>query len=112
MKLISINVGLPKVVVAGQREVETAIFKTPVSGPVRVGKLNLEGDRQADLSVHGGENKAVYAYSWQNVEYWKDFLQRDDLHPGSFGENLTIDGLLDTEVSIGDELRIGTARLR
>jgi len=112
MKLISINVAVPKMVVAGKHEVETAIFKTPVSGPVKVGKLNLEGDRQADLSVHGGENKAVYAYSRQNIEYWKKFLHRDDLHPGSFGENLTVDGLLDTEVSIGDELEIGTARFR
>ena len=112
MKLISVNVAVPKMVVAGKHEVETAIFKTPVSGPVRVGKLNLEGDRQADLTVHGGENKAVYAYSWQNVEFWKEFLQCDDLRAGSFGENLTVDGLLDTEVSIGDELEIGTARFR
>jgi MOSC domain-containing protein YiiM len=112
MKLISINVGVPKVVVAGKREVETSIFKIPVSGPVKVGRLNLEGDRQADLSVHGGEFKAVYAYSWQNIEFWKKFLGRDDLGPGSFGENLTVDVLLDSEVSIGDELEIGTARFR
>ncbi|HLY61654.1 MAG TPA: MOSC domain-containing protein [Terriglobia bacterium] len=112
MNLISINVAVPKVVIAGKQEVSTAIFKTQVTGPVRVGKLNLEGDRQADLSVHGGEHKAVYAYSWQNIEYWKKFLHRDDLRPGSFGENLTVDGLLDTEVSIGDELQIGSARFR
>jgi MOSC domain-containing protein YiiM len=112
MKLISINVSVPKMLIAGQREVETAIFKTPVSGPVKVGRLNLEGDRQADLSVHGGVHKAVYAYSWQNVEYWKKFLRRDDLRPGSLGENLTVDGLLDKEVSFGDELEIGTARFR
>jgi len=112
VKLISINVGVPKVVVAEKREVVTSIFKLPVSGPVKAGRLNLEGDRQADLSVHGGEFKAVYAYSWQNIEYWKKFLRRDDLGPGSFGENLTVDGLLDTEVSIGDELEIGTARFR
>ena len=112
MKLISINVALPKEIIAGRHWVETAIFKLPVSGPVRVGRLNLDGDRQADLSVHGGENKAVYAYSWQNIEYWKKFLGRDDLRAGSFGENLTVDGLLDTEVSIGDELEIGTARFK
>lgn len=112
MKLISVNVSLPKVILAGQLEVETAIFKMPVDGPVKVGRLNIEGDRQADLSVHGGEFKAVYAYSRQNIEYWKKFLRRDDLRPGSFGENLTVDGLLDPEVYIGDELEIGSARFR
>ncbi|HEV2348664.1 MAG TPA: MOSC domain-containing protein [Terriglobia bacterium] len=112
MKLISINIGVPREVLAGQREVETAIFKIPVSGPVKAGRLNLDGDRQADLSVHGGEFKAVYAYSQDNIEYWKKFLKRDDLHPGSFGENLTVEGMLDHEVRIGDELEIGTARFR
>jgi len=112
MKLLSVNVALPKVVTSNGRQVETGIFKLPVSGPVRVTTLNLEGDRQADLAVHGGANKAVYAYSWKNVEYWMKFLERDDLRPGSFGENLTVDDLADTEVSIGDELEIGTARFQ
>jgi len=112
MKLLSVNVGLPKVETSNGRHVETGIFKQPVSGPVTVGTLNLEGDRQADLSVHGGANKAVYVYSWKNVEHWRKFLQRDDLHPGSFGENLTVDELTDTEVSIGDVLEIGTARFQ
>lgn len=112
MELLSINVAVPKTVVANGRRVETGIFKQPVSGPVRVGTLNLDGDRQADLSVHGGANKAVYVYSWKNVEHWRKFLQRDDLHPGSFGENLTVDELTDTEVSIGDVLEIGTARFQ
>jgi MOSC domain-containing protein YiiM len=112
MQLLSINVAAPKIVTADGRRVETGIFKQPVTGPVKVSALNLEGDRQADLSVHGGANKAVYAYSWKNVEYWKKFLERDDLHPGSFGENLTVDELTDTEVSIGDELLIGTARFQ
>lgn len=112
MKLISVNAALPKEIIAGRHRVETAIFKLPVNGPVRVGRLNLDGDRQADLAVHGGENKAVYAYSWQNIEYWKKFLRRDDLHAGSFGENLTVDGLPDSEISIGDELEIGTARFK
>ena len=110
MELLSVNVAFPKVVAANRRHVETGIFKLPADGPVKVGELNLEGDKQADLSVHGGFDKAVYAYSWKNTEHWKRFLQRADLHPGSFGENLTVDELLDTEVSIGDELEIGTAR--
>lgn len=112
MKLLSINVALPKTVAHGGVKVETGIFKRPVSGPVKVQRLNIEGDRQADLSVHGGVNKAVYAYSWKNVEYWKKFLGRDDLGPGSFGENLTINGLLDNEMSIGDELQIGTGKFQ
>jgi MOSC domain-containing protein YiiM len=112
MKLFSINVGLPRNVAHGSTRVETGIFKRPVIGPVKVSRLNIEGDHQADLSVHGGVNKAVYAYSWKNVDYWKKFLGRADLDPGSFGENLTIDGLLDTEISIGDELEIGTARFQ
>lgn len=110
MKLISVNVAEPKIVVAGVERIQTAIFKKPVTGPVRVSGLNLDGDRQADLTVHGGADKAVYAYSWQNTTYWRRELQRDDLGPGTFGENLTVDEMLDGEVSIGDELEIGTAR--
>jgi MOSC domain-containing protein YiiM len=112
MKLISINVAEPQTVSHRGRPVETGIFKKPVSGPVRVGTLNLEGDRQADLSVHGGPNKAVYAYSWQNVEYWRKRLGRDDLVAGTFGENLTVEELLETDVAIGDEFEIGTARFQ
>ncbi|MHB8653719.1 MAG: MOSC domain-containing protein [Terriglobia bacterium] len=110
MKLLSINVALPKAVAADGQRVETGFFKQPVNGPAKVGKLNIEGDGQADLSVHGGADKAVYVYSWKNVEYWKTFLKREDLHPGSFGENLTVDELLDTEVCLGDQFEIGTAR--
>ncbi len=110
MKLISINVSLPRLVSVHGKEVETGIFKLPVSGPIVVGKLNLEGDGQADLSVHGGPDKAVYLYSWDNILYWKRVLQRDDLGPGSFGENLTVEGLSESEVAIGDEFAIGTAR--
>lgn len=109
MKLLSINVALPKAVTTDGQRVETGFFKQPVNGPAKVGKLNIEGDGQADLSVHGGVDKAVYVYSWKNVEYWKIFLEREDLHPGSFGENLTVDELLDTEVCLGDQFEIGTA---
>src|SRR5579859_2089274 len=110
MKLLSINVSFPKVIEADDQRVETGFFKQPVKGPAKVGKLNIEGDGQADLSVHGGVDKAVYVYSWKNVEYWKTFLNREDLRPGSFGENLTVDELPDTEVCLGDQFEIGTAR--
>lgn len=112
MKLLSINVAQPNVVVDRGRPVETGIFKKPVVGPVAVRFLNLDGDRQADLSVHGGRNKAVYAYTRENIDYWRGRLGRDDLVPGTFGENLTVEGLPETEVSIGDEFEIGTARFQ
>jgi MOSC domain-containing protein YiiM len=112
MKLISINVAEPRVVLDHGQPVETGIFKTPLAGPVRVRFLNLEGDRQADLRVHGGPNKAVYAYSQENINYWCERLGRDDLVPGTFGENLTVEELPETEVSIGDEFEIGTARFQ
>ncbi|MBZ5562595.1 MAG: MOSC domain-containing protein [Acidobacteriia bacterium] len=110
MKIISINVALPKVIVSNGEEVPTGIFKLPVNGPVRVHALNLEGDGQADLANHGGPNKAVYAYAWNNAQFWKQTLGRDDLHPGSFGENLTVDEFAEDTVAVGDELAIGTAR--
>lgn len=110
MTLLSINVSLPRVVNIHGREFETGIFKTPVSGPVAVGKLNLQGDGQADLTVHGGPDKAVYLYTMDNIRFWRKALQRDDLAPGSFGENLTVEGLAESEVAIGDEFAIGTAR--
>src|SRR5208337_1249307 len=110
MKIISINVAMPRLVSVHGKEVETGIFKIPVSGPVSVSKLNLQGDGQADLSVHGGADKAVYVYPWENILHWKEALQRADLGPGSFGENLTTEGLSETEVAIGDEFAIGTAR--
>jgi MOSC domain-containing protein YiiM len=110
MKVLSINVAMPCAVSVHGREIETGIFKTRVSGPVKVAKLNLEGDGQADLSVHGGADKAVYLYSWQNILYWRQELRRDDLGPGSFGENLTVEGMEESEISIGDEFAIGTAR--
>ncbi len=110
MKVISVNVAMPRFVSVHGKEVETGIFKVPVTGPVMVSKLNLQGDGQADLSVHGGPDKAVYLYSWDHILRWKKVLQRDDLRPGSFGENLTVEGLGEKEVAIGDEFAIGTAR--
>ena len=109
MKLLSINVCEPRVVYIHGRELETGIFKVPVTGPVAVGTLNLAGDGQADLTVHGGPDKAVYLYSRENIDYWNATLHRDDLGPGSFGENLTVEGLGESEVAIGDEFAIGTA---
>lgn len=110
MKIISINVSLPRLVSIHGKEVETGIFKAPVSGPVQVRTLNLDGDGQADLSVHGGPDKAVYLYSWDNILHWRKILQREDLGPGSFGENLTVDEFGENDVAIGDEFAIGTAR--
>jgi MOSC domain-containing protein YiiM len=110
MKVLSINVAMPRVANIHGKEVETGIFKTPVAGPVVVGELNLAGDGQADLSVHGGPDKAVYVYSWDHILHWKQALRRDDLGPGSFGENLTVEGMGEDEVAIDDEFAIGTAR--
>ncbi len=91
--------------------VSTAIFKKPVEGAVRVARLNLEGDGQADLTVHGGPTKAVYAYPSQHYDFWRDQPPGTELRWGAFGENLTIEGLDEESVSIGDRFRVGTARL-
>jgi MOSC domain-containing protein YiiM len=112
MKILSINVGRPKIIIIDGVPTKTAIFKQPPSGAVKVTKLNFEGDQQADLSVHGGPDKAVYVYSWENILYWRRQLRREDLGPGSFGENLTVEDLPDNEVAIGDELEAGTARFQ
>jgi MOSC domain-containing protein YiiM len=109
MRVISVNVGLPKDVESHGRIVRTSIWKEPVTGPVRVGALNLEGDRQSDLTVHGGPHKAVYVYPSEHYAAWRRELDRPDLAWGAFGENLTIEGLLEDVVRIGDRLRIGTA---
>jgi len=92
------------------REVVTAIFKEPVSGPLQVGKRLIAGDQQADLRHHGGESKAVYCYPWEHYATWREELGRDDFTPGQFGENFTAEGLLESAVCIGDQLVIGTAR--
>jgi MOSC domain-containing protein YiiM len=108
VKIISINVGLPREVEWQGKVVSTSIFKKPVTGSVRVERLNLVGDRQADLTVHGGADKAVYAYPSEHYAYWKDELPGTALPWGSFGENLTIEGL-DETLCIGDRLTIGSA---
>ncbi len=109
MKVISLNVGLPEFVMRNGEPVSTAIFKKPVSGRVRLRTLNLDGDRQADLSVHGGPSKAVYAYPSEHYEYWKKELPDMELPWGMFGENFTSAGLSEAELNIGDKLSIGTA---
>ena len=110
MKLLSINVGVPREVVANGRPVTTGIFKQPVSGRVFVRSLNIDGDRQADLTVHGGIDKAVYAYPHEHYAQWASELGRRDFVPGQFGENLTTTGLLEDDVRIGDVLAIASAR--
>lgn len=109
MKLVSVNVGLPREVEWHGEIVTTGIFKSPVAGPVAVNVLNLAGDRQADLTVHGGERKAVYVYPIEHYAYWRAELPDAELTPGAFGENLTTSGLLETEVGAGDLIEIGTA---
>ena len=109
MKLVSVNVSLPLEVQHGSRVVQTGIFKKPVTGPVRVHSCNLEGDGQADLNNHGGEHKAVYAYSLDHYDYWRGVLNRKEMPYGQFGENITVSGLDEQESCVGDQLRIGTA---
>lgn len=111
-KLISVNVGLPREVSSNGKTVSTGIFKEPVEGRLRLRRLNLDGDRQADLSVHGGESKAVYAYPSEHYPYWREQLKEGKLGWGMFGENFTTEGLLETEVLIGDRFRIGEAEIR
>ena len=111
MRLISVNVGRPKVLADYRgRTVLSAIAKEPVSGPVAVKKLNIEGDSQADLSVHGGEEKAVYVYPSEHYQYWKERFPERVLPWGSFGENLTTEGLMENEIRLEDRLVIGTAQ--
>ena len=113
MRVTSVNVGLPREVYWQGRMVSTAIFKEPVEGPVRVARLNLDGDGQADLTVHGGPTKAIYAYPSEHYEFWRGELPGTTLRWGAFGENLTTQGqdLDEQSVSIGDRFRVGTARL-
>jgi ferredoxin-NADP reductase/MOSC domain-containing protein YiiM len=111
MRLVSVNVSLPKAVEYEGRSVSTGIYKEPVAGRVRVAKLNVDGDGQADLTVHGGVDKAVYVYDLENIRYWQRELGRDDLAHGHFGENFTVEGMPDDQIHIGDVFRIGGALL-
>jgi MOSC domain-containing protein YiiM len=108
-RILSINVGLPRAVEWRGEIVTTSIFKSPVPGPVAVRTMNLDGDRQADLTVHGGARKAVYVYPHEHYAFWRGELPHADLGFGAFGENLTTQGVLESDVSSGDMLEIGTA---
>ena len=111
MKLVSLNCGLPREVEWHGRTVTTGIFKEPVGGRVALRRLNLDGDRQADLTVHGGEAKSVYCYPLAHYEYWKAELPGRTLSMGMFGENFTTDGLSETSVFLGDKFSIGSAEV-
>ena len=111
MKIISVNVGLPRLVLRDGEPVSTGIFKEPTPHRVMMRTLNLDGDRQADLSVHGGPEKAVYVYPSEHYEFWTRELPDKELPWGVFGENFTTTGLLETGVNIGDKFRIGMAEV-
>jgi MOSC domain-containing protein YiiM len=111
MKVISVNVGLPREVNWKGTSVTTGIFKEPVKDPVMLRTLNLDGDEQADLSVHGGVSKAAYAYPVEHYEFWKKELPDMNLPYGMFGENFTTEGLLEDAVNIGDRFRVGEAEV-
>ncbi|MFG1933374.1 MOSC domain-containing protein [Mycobacterium sp. NPDC048908] len=108
-RLVSVNVGMPKDVSWNGKTVRTGIWKAPVDGPVMVRRLNVDGDGQGDLAGHGGEQRAVMVYQTESYDYWRDYLGRDDLVPGNFGENFTVTGMADHDVCIGDRYRIGDA---
>ena len=111
MRLVSVNTGLPREVTWHGKVVSTGIFKQPVSGRVALRKLNLDGDRQADLSAHGGEYKAVYCYPVEHYAYWKKELPSCDLRFAVFGENFTTEGLLEDSVHLGDQFSVGSAQV-
>jgi MOSC domain-containing protein YiiM len=111
VKLVSVNVGLPREVLWHGMSVTTGIFKEPVAGRVALRKLNLDGDRQADLTVHGGEYKAVYCYPVAHYEYWRKELPGRELPTAIFGENFTVDGLLEDSVHVGDRFSVGSAEV-
>src|SRR5215204_3988694 len=111
MRVISVNVGLPREVEWHGRRVLTSIWKSPVTGPVGVTSLNLDGDAQSDLSVHGGPEKAVYGYPSEHYDDWRRELSLETLPWGAFGENLTTSGLRERDVAIGDRIRVGSVEL-
>lgn len=112
MRVVSVNVGLPREATWKGEVVLSGIFKEPVNGPVAIRGLNLAGDRQADLSVHGGADKAVYGYPSEHYEYWRREVPDIAMGWGMFGENLTTEGMAEADVNIGDRFRVGSAELR
>jgi ferredoxin-NADP reductase/MOSC domain-containing protein YiiM len=108
-RLLSVNVGLPRDVAWKERTVHTGVWKSPVTGRCRVGRLNLEGDGQGDLAGHGGEHRAVFVYQIESYRYWQEQLKREDFVYGQFGENFTVEELPDDVVCIGDRFQVGTA---
>ena len=106
-RLISLNVGLPRSLARGKREVRSGIFKSPVRGGLRLGETGLEGDGQGDVEHHGGPDKAVCVYAVENLPYWRERLGLE-MEPGAFGENFSTEGLVEREVRIGDVFRVGT----
>ena len=111
MKVLSVNVGLPRKVIFNGQIITTAIFKDPVKGPITLRKLNLDGDRQADLTVHGGIDKAVYSYPSEHYDYWHKQFLGTEIMWGMFGENFTTEGLFEDAVNVGDQFQIGSAKL-
>jgi len=111
MKLLSLNVGRPRDIEWDGSIISTGIYKDPVDGPLMLRTLNLDGDGQADLTVHGGVTKAAYLYPFEHYAFWKEELPGFDLPMGMFGENFTTEGLLEDEVSIGDQFQIGQAKV-
>jgi MOSC domain-containing protein YiiM len=111
MKIISINAGSPREIFHQGRMIRTAIYKTPITGRARENALNIVGDRQADLAVHGGASKAIYAYPAEHYDFWRRELPEVEFPWGSFGENLTTEGLLEKDLNIGDHLCAGSVEL-
>ena len=111
MKLISLNVGRPRLVAWNGQTVSTGIYKLPIEGRVMLRTLNLDGDRQADLTVHGGPSKAVYAYPTEHYDYWREELPGAELPWGMLGENFSTEGLDESTVNIGDRFRLGAAEV-
>jgi MOSC domain-containing protein YiiM len=112
MKLVSLSVGLPRLLTWKGETFKTGIFKSPVKGRVMLRETNLDGDRQADLTVHGGPDKAVYGYASEHYSYWRKELPQEELTWGAFGENFTTEGMVETKLSMGDRYRVGSAVIR
>ena len=112
MKLISVNVGLPREVAWRGRKVTTSIWKAPTKGRVTVRQVNIDGDKQSDLTAHGGPDKAVYVYPSEHYPFWRAEFPGIELAWGTFGENFTTEGLIESEVTIGDRIRIGSAEFQ